>query len=34
MTVDLSLTTIMTTNFATTEEAESLSQQMKIRLGL
>jgi S-DNA-T family DNA segregation ATPase FtsK/SpoIIIE len=34
MTVDLSLTTIMTTNFATTQEAESLSQQMKIRLGL
>jgi len=34
MTVDLSLTTLMTANFATTQEAESLSQQMKIHLGL
>ncbi len=34
MLVDLSLTTIMTANFSTSQEADSLSQQMKSRLGL
>ena len=34
MLVDLSLTTIMTANFSTSQEADNLSQQMKSRLGL
>jgi DNA polymerase III subunit epsilon len=34
MEVDLSLATIMTANFSTSQEADSLSQQMKSRLGL
>jgi hypothetical protein len=34
MVVDLSLTTIMTAKFSTSQEADKLSQQMKNRLGL